>query len=145
MKHGLYKGKDGKKSRLYHIWEDMKNRVLNPNNRRFKSYGGRGIKIFENWIQYVQFHKWALENGYSDTLTIDRIDVNGNYEPSNCRWSTQKEQGNNRTNNRLITYKNQTKTMMEWSDELGFGFHVLKNRLKRNWTIERALTTPLNK
>ena len=144
-KHGLYKGKDGKKSRLYHIWEDMKNRCLNKNNKRYSYYGGRGIVLFEKWQNYIEFHKWAINNGYSENLTIDRINVNGNYYPDNCKWATQKEQANNRTNNVFITHNGETKTVMQWSEHLGFGYHVLKNRLKRKWTIERALTTPLIK
>jgi hypothetical protein len=144
MKHGLYLDKDGKKSRLYHIWEDMKNRCLNKNNKRYPSYGGRGILLFENWHNYVEFHNWAINNGYSENLTIDRIKVNGNYEPSNCKWSTQKEQANNRTNNRNITFKDQTLTLQEWSDKIGIERHVLKNRLNRGWSIERAFITPKN-
>ena len=142
MRHGLYKDKNGNKSRLYHIWEDMKNRCLNKNNKRFKSYGGRNVLLFEKWHNYVEFHNWAINNGYSENLTIDRINVNGNYEPLNCKWSTQKEQANNRTTNIYITFKGKTHTMQQWSEMLGFDKHILRNRIKRNWTIERALTTP---
>lgn len=142
MKHGLYKGEDGKKTRLYGIWEDMKSRCLNSNNRRYSNYGGRGISISEKWNNYLEFHNWAINNGYSENLTIDRINVNGNYEPSNCKWSTQKQQANNRTNNVYITFENKTLTRQQWSEILGFEKHVLKNRIKRNWSIERALTTP---
>lgn len=145
LKHGLHNGKDGKKSRLYHIWEDMKNRCHNKNNKRYNNYGGRNISLCNEWNDYLNFHNWSINNGYNDSLTIDRIDVNKNYEPSNCKWSTQKEQANNRTNNRYITYNGRTKTLSQWSDLLGFGYHVIKNRLNRNWTIEEALTTPLIK
>jgi len=145
MKHGLYLDKNGKKSRLYHIWEDMKNRCFNSKNKRYESYGGRGILVCEEWNYYVNFHSWAINNGYADNLTIDRKDVNKGYSPSNCRWATQKEQANNRTTNVMISYNGVTKTMMQWSESLGFRYHVLKNRIERKWTIERALTTPLNK
>lgn len=145
MKHGLYKDKDGKKSRLYKIWEDMKSRCLNKNNKRYHSYRGRGISLCEQWYSFPNFNNWALSNGYLDELTIDRENVNGNYEPDNCRWATQKEQANNRTTNVFITYNGETKTVMQWSESLGFGYHVLKNRLKRKWSVERELSTPLNK
>jgi hypothetical protein len=142
MKHGLYNDENGKKSRLYHIWEDMKNRCSNSNNKRYSNYGGRGISVSEKWNNYLEFHNWAIKNGYCNNLTIDRINVNGNYDPTNCRWSTSKEQANNRTNNIYITFKNKTLTMQQWSEMLGFEKHVLRNRIKRNWSIERALTTP---
>jgi len=145
--HGLYKDPiTGKKSRLYHIWEDMKNRCYNPKNRRFKDYGGRGITVCQEWKDdYKCFYDWAMAHGYADDLTIDRDDVNGNYEPGNCKWATQKEQGNNRTNNRIIEYNGDSKTLTEWADFFGFEIHVIKNRLKRNWTVERAFTTPTEK
>lgn len=142
-KHGLYSDKNGKKSRLYHIWEDMKNRCLNKNNKRFEQYGGKGVEIFKPWHEYINFHEWAINNGYKKHLTIDRIDVEGNYEPNNCRWATQKEQANNRSTNVLIEFNGETLTRQQWSERLGFKKHVLKNRLKRGWSVERALTTPL--
>jgi hypothetical protein len=145
--HGLYKDPvTGKKSRLYHIWEDMKNRCYNVKNRRYHSYGGRGIIVCEEWKNdYRSFYAWSKENGYADSLTIDRENVDGNYEPGNCRWATQKEQGNNRTNNRLVEWNGVTKTLMQWANDLGFDYHVLKNRLLRNWTIDRAFTTKTEK
>lgn len=84
-------------SRLYCCWVDMKQRCLNPKNTFYPRYGGRGIKICEAWMDFVPFMNWSLSNGYNDTLTIDRINNDGNYEPSNCKWSTQKEQAQNKT------------------------------------------------
>lgn len=83
--------------RLYHTWNSIKYRCYNPKSKDFKNYGLRGIKMCDEWLHdFPTFQTWALENGYSDDLTIDRIDVNGNYEPSNCRWATVAEQNKNK-------------------------------------------------
>lgn len=88
-------GEEG--TRLYGIWRGMKSRCYNPNVQKYKDYGGRGIKICEEWLDDFQaFYDWAMSHGYTDALSIDRIDVDGNYEPSNCRWATAKEQRHNR-------------------------------------------------
>lgn len=127
-------------TRLYRAWHHMKNRCTNPNVEGFENYGGRGIKVCEEWQDFNTFMEWALNNGYTDTLTIDRIDVNGNYEPSNCRWATVKEQGNNKRNNHLITYKGITKTISEWAEEKGIKYDTLYARLTRyHWDVATAL------
>lgn len=132
-------------SRLNKIYNGMKDRCLNPCSPSYKNYGGRGISICQEWNNFHNFAEWAKNNGYQDDLTLDRIDVNGNYEPSNCRWITLKEQQNNRTNNHLITYDGETKTLQQWGEKLGIKWTTLYKRLQSGWSVERALKTPPRK
>lgn len=129
------------KSRLYRIWILMRERCNNINTPPYKDYGGRGIKVCDEWNDYENFYAWAMENNYSDDLTIDRIDTNGNYCPDNCRWATRKEQQNNRRNNRLIAFDGKTQTVAQWAEEYNIDNAVLFNRLNYGWDIEKALTT----
>lgn len=131
------------KSRLYTIWKNMKARCSN-NASQNSYYGARGITVCEEWRNsYQAFYNWAMANGYTDELTIDRIDVNGNYEPSNCRWATLKEQANNKRNNRLLTYNGKSLTVSQWTKELGFNQGLISRRINYlGWDIERALTEP---
>jgi len=129
----------GKIDRLHHIWSGMKNRCLNPNIRGYKHYGGRGIKICDEWVNdFTVFRTWALANGYADNLTLDRINVNGNYEPSNCRWATIKEQSNNTRVNHRVTYKGETHTLSEWGDKLGINPNIIGRRLSKGMPVEKA-------
>ena len=128
-------------TRLYITWRNMKQRCYNPNNVSYRQYGGRGIEVCEEWkSNFLAFYNWAMANGYADNLTIDRIDVNGNYEPDNCRWASVKEQNNNKSSNHLITYKGKTQTIKQWAEELGISSYTICSRLNQNWDIERALT-----
>lgn len=132
------------RTRLYRIWNGMKNRTNQKStlkNTSFKNYSGRGISVCENWKTFENFYKWSLENGYNDNMTIDRIDPNGNYEPSNCRWTTMKEQNNNRRNNRNITFNGIEHNVTQWNEMLGFPKGLLANRLHRGWSVQRAFTT----
>lgn len=132
--------KHGKRhSRLYSIWRSMLNRCEYTGSTEFKRYGARGISICAEWHDFQMFYDWAISHGYSDNLTIDRIDNDGNYEPDNCRWATQKEQQNHRRNNHMITYNGKTKTMTEWGKKLGILPGTIYARLKRGWSVERTL------
>jgi len=99
--------------KLYGVWMTMKSRCKNPNRLKYKDYGGRGINICSEWEDAEVFCKWALENGYKDGLQIDRINNDGDYEPSNCRFVTPKENSRNRRNTVLLTVKGETKCVAE--------------------------------
>lgn len=115
-------------SRLYQLWASMKDRCKNPNARGYRHYGGRGITYCDEWEDYIPFRDWALANGYEQGLSIDRIDNDGNYEPSNCRWVTQKEQTLNTRRNRHINYKGEIKTVREWADYFEVEYMYIYNR-----------------
>lgn len=137
-------------TRIYYIFIAMKARCYNYNNEHYKDYGARGIKVCDKWLDkengFMNFYNWAINNGYQEDLTIDRIDVNGNYEPDNCRWATKKEQANNRRNNHYITYNDETHTLKEWSKILKINYATLKTRIrKKYWNIEKIFTTPSRK
>lgn len=142
--HGLSK-ENGKESRLYRIWSDMKRRCLNPTRGEFPQYGGRGIGLYPEWMNYEAFHKWAMANGYAKNLTLDRRDNDGNYEPSNCRWISLKAQQYNKRDNHLLTHAGQSKTMTEWAEEKGIRVGTLWQRLQDGWSVEKALMTPVLK
>lgn len=127
--------------RVYRIWKSMKKRCENPNYKWYANYGGRGIRVCDEWQKFEPFYEWATSNGYAENLTIDRIDVNGNYEPNNCRWVDMTTQSNNKRTNRNITFNNETHTMKEWSEILGIKYSTLESRLnKHKWSVEKAFT-----
>ena len=133
----------GKGTRLYEIWRHMRYRCENPNNQAYEHYGARGITVCNEWHDFASFRKWAEANGYDDSKSIDRIDVNGNYTPDNCRWVDSKTQMNNRRNTPHYEYNGQTLTISEWSQKLGIPRSTILNRLKRGWEFERAILTPV--
>ncbi len=133
-------------TRLYGIWNGIKQRCNNPNRPKYKSYGGRGIKVCNEWnTSFKSFYDWAMANGYRDDLTIDRIDVNGNYEPSNCRWTSLKEQSYNKTTSKFISYNGEVKTLAEWAQEYGIKYGTLFYRIKNGWDIGEALNESVSK
>lgn len=131
-------------TRLYRIWNAMKCRCNLPTNNNYKNYGGRGIKICKEWNDnFLSFYDWAMANGYSENLTIERLNNDGNYEPDNCRWATKKEQANNRRYCVMITYNGKTQNLTQWCKELNLDYKFIHNRIKKNkWDFERAITTP---
>lgn len=122
--YGTYRQHGHRNTRLYNIWSGIKARCNCKNNPDYKHYGARGIRVCDEWNDFGTFYAWAISNGYGKTLTIDRIDTDGDYTPSNCRWVTWKTQANNK-----------------WADSVGIKANTLLYRLKRGWSVERALTT----
>lgn len=138
-KHGDYK------NRLYLIYKKMINRCTDEKTPCYKNYGGRGITVCDEWKNdYLAFKEWALSHGYSDDLSIDRIDVNGNYEPDNCRWADDFIQNNNTRRNVNITFNGETHSLSVWGriKPNGLGYDTLRSRLRDGWSIEKAFTTP---
>jgi len=129
------------KTRLFTIWMSMRNRCNNRNHMGYARYGGRGITICSEWLEeeygFINFYQWAIENNYKDNLSIDRIDGNGNYEPSNCRWATHKEQQSHTSKTIFITYKEKTKTLIEWCEILKMNYNTIKWRYDNKWPIEK--------
>ena len=131
----------GHGTRLYTIWRDMRARCRDPKGSRHMNYYDRGIKVCSSWdISFTNFREWALNNGYRDDLSIDRIDNTGDYEPDNCRWVDYTKQNNNRSTNRYIEHNGEVHTVAEWARIKGVGYDTLWARLKRGWDIEKALS-----
>ena len=130
------------KNPIYIIYKAMMRRCYNFKDKRYKNYGGRGICVCDEWKEdYTKFMDWAVKNGYKQGLSIDRINVNGNYEPSNCRWITLKEQSRNKTNNKMIEYNNEVKSLVEWCELFDLSYNAVHYRINKGWSIERALKT----
>jgi hypothetical protein len=132
--HGL------SRNRLHNIWCGMKARCLNKRVASYPNYGGRGISICNEWLHDAKvFCEWAFSNGYDDTKSIDRIDVNGNYQPDNCRWASPSEQHRNTRKNHMVTIRGETKCLSDWAHDSGTSVHTAIKRLQRGWSIERAV------
>lgn len=132
-------------TRLYRIYAHMKDRCYNETLVDFQYYGGRGITVCQEWLcDFESFYNWALSNGYSEGLSIDRIDVNGNYEPSNCRWVTMKIQCNNKRNTLRYTFDGRTHTLMEWVELTGASYSAVYQRYRRG-TLDNLISESLNK
>ncbi len=139
-------------SRLYGVWIGMKCRCYDENNPKFPRYGGRGITICDEWRDNFQaFYDWAMANGYDENApkgecTIDRIDNDGNYEPSNCRFVNSKRQANNRRSNATYEYRGEVLTICELAEKYNVPYDLLYKRVRNlGWSIERAITEPVQK
>lgn len=120
------------KTSLYKKFLKMIERCENTNSKAYKYYGGRGITICDEWRNdFVEFYNWAYANGYKENLTIERIDVNGNYCPENCKWIPLLEQAKNKTNTIWITYNNETHILADWAKITGYNAQTIRNRLKK--------------
>ena len=144
-KIGAFNRSHGKShTRLYAIWCRMKQRCTNPKTNEYGFYGGRGIKVCDEWANsFDAFESWALNAGYDDSLTIDRIDTDLSYTPENCRWVSRKEQSNNKRDNHKLTFDGKTQTISMWAEETGIDRRAITQRLKRGWSVEDALTRPI--
>lgn len=140
--HG-HNGRNGKRSRIYQAWASMIQRCNNPNSIRYYDYGGRGIKVCERWKKFENFLEDMGER--PRRTSIDRIDNDGNYEPGNCRWATDKEQANNKRNNRFLFFDGSKRTVGEWAERIGINRSTLIGRLNKGWDTKKALTTPIRK
>jgi hypothetical protein len=136
--HGL------SKHPLYKVYRSMKARCYNPNVKKYERWGGRGIIICDLWLNSFEvFYEWSLKNGYSKGLQIDRINNDGNYEPSNCRWVEHKINARNTRTNVFVQYNGETKTIAEWCEIVGISQKRFYSRRHRGWSVEKTLSTPL--
>ena len=127
-------------SRLYDIYSNMKDRCYNDHTSKYKDYGARGITICNEWLEsYTKFRDWAVENGYQENLTLDRIDNDGNYEPSNCHWATRKQQAQNRRSSKKYTINGEVHCLKEWCEILNLNYSTVYNRIYRGCDIYKAL------
>jgi len=129
----------------YYSWTGMKHRCLCPTNKDYHKYGGRGVSVHPEWLDFAVFIK-DMGPRPSTRHSIERLNLNGNYEPDNCEWALPKQQANNRRTSHIITYNDLTKTLTQWADTLDTTEDVIRRRIyKYNWPVEQALTTPVKK
>jgi len=135
------------RSRLYQTWKNMKLRCSLASHKSYGRYGGRGIRVCDEWQSYPAFQEWANSNGYDDSLTLDRIDLNQGYFPENCRWADRKQQANNRSSSVIAVAFGRSMTLAEWAGqpECVVPYYTLWSRVSRGWPIEQAITRPTNR
>jgi hypothetical protein len=127
---------------MYTIWKNIRQRCNNPRHKQYTDYGGRGIKICDEWSDFLNFYSWSMANGYKDDLSIDRIDNDKGYSPDNCRWTDKFGQARNKRNLVMIRYQGKKKCIAEWAEVFGLPYEVLRLRIKDGWDLEKAFTTP---
>lgn len=133
-----------KHSRVYRVWQTMKERCTNPHNKSYARYGARGIKVCAEWTN--SFENFLRDMGNPETgLSLERINNNGDYCPQNCKWASSLEQANNKRNNKLLEFNGKKQTLAQWSRELNFNYHSIKKRLLDGWHTERAFIEPIKK
>lgn len=147
LKHKTKKTHHLSNTRLYRIWNAIIQRCNNKNHWAYKYYGAKGITVCKEWeSDFTIFYKWAVSNGYSEDLTIDRIDNKSCYCPENCRWVSRKIQSNNRSFCKMIEYDGRTQNLMQWCEELNLNYKRIHSRIYRlGWTFEKAINTPVKR
>ena len=129
---------------LHNRWLNMKSRCFNPKNKRYARYGGRGITVCPEWMDFSNFYEWSMANGFSENLSLDRIDNDKGYSPENCRWANPKQQSNNTSRNVKICYNGEEKTLSEWCELLNLDYKLIHGRIHQSgMTFEEAITNPL--
>ncbi len=137
QQHKIKHGMAG--SPIYNLWAALKYRTLNENNTAYHNYGERGISVCDEWLEFIPFYNWSVINGYKQGLTIDRIDNDKGYSPSNCRWVTRVIQGNNKRNNHIIEYNGEKMTMSNFCKKYNLSYHKFKKRIYRGKSVEEAI------
>jgi len=135
IKHGLHA------DRLHRIWNLMHQRCSDLSNRY---YGGKGIIVCDEWKLFEPFREWSISNGYGPSLTIDRLNPQGNYCPQNCRWASAKDQNKNKSSNKWLLFRGQLKTLSQWSELYSMNPIRVNRRLMLGWSLEEALTTAID-
>ena len=132
--HGMYG------TRLYHIWNNMKGRCFNKNNKDYPDYGGRGISVCDEWKYSAEkFFEWSILHGYKKYLSIDRIDNNKGYSPENCQWISNKQQQRNKRNNHIVSFNGESHCVSEWADITGISKGTIASRIRYGWNIKDIL------
>lgn len=134
-----------RRDRLYNIWSGMKHRCYNPNSTIYRNYGGRGVSVCPEWRNnFSAFRDWSMSNGYAKNKSIDRIDVNGDYCPENCRWASQSQQQRNKRNSQTAFYKGCEMSLADIAEKTGINLRTLRSRIQiLGWSVEKAVSTPV--
>lgn len=143
-RHRVYNTpEEGLKSAEYRAWRDIKSRCFNPNTKGYKNYGGRGITMCTEWANSFSTFVADVGRRPSSSMSIDRINNNGDYEPGNVRWATRKAQLRNTRRNKLIMFNGEIKCLVEWAEHLHLPYRIIMNRFNRGWSVDKALQTPV--